>query len=464
MDTTDSPTDTRFLSSLKRGLLGSPACRLVLVCNFEAEHRWARNHVGLPAPGFSAATEVVTRMEELGLLLAGPADLLILKHPPDPDYLAYLDRAGLPVPEVAVPENVSPGRSTTEDTLDSPLLLDRLAALGAAGARLLPMAVTDLEQKLADTCGLPLAAPDAATFERVNSKIYGRELVAAAGLRTVPGDTCRTVDELTEVLGRRRGALETGTGIVVKDAFGVSGKGLVVLDSPARADRLARMVRRRAERTADDRLDVVVEEWVPKRCDLNYQVTVARDGRVVFDFVKQALTEGGVHHGHLMPAPLDSRQLAEIEHAAHVVGGRLRDDGYFGVAGLDAVLGADGTVYPVLEINARLNMSTYQGGLTERCLPAGHVAMARHYPLTLDSAVPFAALDRVLGALLDPDRTERMIVTCFGTVNADAAAPPFRGRLYALLTAGDRGRLAALDTAAGAALATAFPSPREVSP
>jgi len=47
------------------------------------------------------------------------------------------------------------------------------------------------------------------------------------------------------------------------------------------------------------------------------------------------------------------------------------------------------------------------------------------------------------------------VITCAGTVNANAADDaPFEGRLYAVLVAPDRARLAALDAAAETALTT----------
>jgi D-alanine-D-alanine ligase-like ATP-grasp enzyme len=446
--------DAGYLPTIKTMLTGSPDTPLVLVCNFEAEANWAHGHVGLPTPTMSTSNALVATMEELGLLLAGPHDALLLNRPVDPGYLAYLAELGLAAPTTLTPENHRPDRSTAENALDSPLLLARLRALADAGARLLPMGTTADEQKLADACGLPLAVPGPAVFERVNSKIYGRRLAEAAGLRPVPGANCESRQEFADVLARYRTGL-TDRPVVVKDAYGVSGKGLIVLDHPDRADRLLRMVQRRADRGGDDRLAVVVEEWLPKRCDLNYQVTVARDGRSRFDFVKQAITENGVHKGHLMPAELSSAQLAEIEHAASLVAGRLHADGFHGVVGVDAIVGADETIYPVLEINARLNMSSYQGALTERFQPAGHVALARHYPVRLTAPISFAGVRRVLGRLADPDPERRLLITCFATVNANAGSGtgPFDGRLYALLVARDRERLDALDAATEAALA-----------
>lgn len=177
---------------------------------------------------------VVAALEELGVLLAR-GDAILLSRPLDPDYRDYLARQGLALPTMLVPENCRPERSTTANALDSPVLLDRLRQLGAAGAHLLPMGTTSDEEELARRSGLTLATPAAAVVERVNSKIYGRRLAEAAGLRPVPGVCCETRQELAEVLTHHRLRLESGEPLVVKDAYGVSGKGLLVLENPGRA-------------------------------------------------------------------------------------------------------------------------------------------------------------------------------------------------------------------------------------
>jgi hypothetical protein len=440
---------TNYLRRLKAASTGDPATPLAFLCNFEVETQWARHHVGLPAPP-AAATTMVQRMEELGILLAGPDDSLVVKRAPDPGFLHYLgDDLGIALPEVLVPEHVAADRSTTEDLLDSPRTLDRLRA---SGAWLMPMGTSEHEEKLADAAQLTPAAPDAATSEKVNSKIYSRRVTERAGLLAVPGWCCETVEDLLAALAEAAGHEEP---VVVKDAYGVSGKGLIVLDGPAKVGRLSRMLLRRAERTGDHRLAVVVERWIPKRFDLNYQITVDRHGAVRLDFVKQALTERGVHQGHLMPADLTADQHALLRHAAAEIGGRLAADGFFGVAGIDAIAAADGRLFPVLEINARLNMSTYQGGITELFQGAGEAALARHYPVRSAAPLGFGDIRRALGPLLAPSDDGRLIVTCFGTVNAghNDGRPPYLGRLYTLLIAPDHDRLTALDRAARTALA-----------
>lgn len=438
---------TRYLRALKTALVGEPEAPLVLLCNFEAEREWGRNWVQLPAPRFTASTPMVQRMEELGLLLAGPDDYLCVKRPLDAGYRDYLVACGIALPEVLVPEHVQSERTTTEDVLGSPRLLAWLGQLSGRGGYLMPMGTSTLEARLSRVTGLPLAVPDAETFERVNSKIYGRRLVEKLGLRAVPGACCERVDDLAAALQAVRSRCGKDVPVVVKDAYGVSGKGLAVLDSERKAELLLRTVERRARRRGDPRLLVVVETWLPKRCDLNYQLTIGRQGAVRLDFVKQALTEAGVHKGHVMPVGLDAPLYDELCQAAHAVGAGLYADGYFGVVGIDAILDAGGTLYPVLEINARLNMSTYQGAITESFHRQGSVALARHFAVRLDAQCAFSEVADTLGDLLDLDRDgSGLLVTCFGTVNAHSSQPPpFEGRLYGMVFAPDRDGLAMLE-------------------
>jgi hypothetical protein len=212
------------------------------------------------------------------------------------------------------------------------------------------------------------------------------------------------------------------------------------------------MICSRARRAGDDRVGLVVEEWVAKRADLNYQFTVGRDSRVHVDFVKEALTEGGVHRGHRIPAGLGEGQAAELAEVARLLGGRLARDGYFGVVGVDAMLDPDGGLYPVVEINARHNMSTYQASVQEAFIGSGRTALIRGYPLRLGAPLPYGSLRRAMaGLMFDPARGTGLLINNYATVNAAAAqegrAPgaDFEGRLYGVVVADSADRTAALD-------------------
>jgi hypothetical protein len=281
------------------------------------------------------------------------------------------------------------------------------------------------------------------------------QVVAELGLRQPMGWACESLDDLDEAIAGVADLLAHGGRVGVKDAFGVSGKGIVVVEDPKRLDQLRRMVVSQARRRGEDRIGLVVEEWVAKRGDLSYQFTVGAGGEVAFDHVGEAIVERGVHQGNRLPARLSADQADEVREVADAVGGRLAKDGYHGVVGVDAMVDPDGGLYPVTEINARNTMLTYLAGLSDRLVGPEMVAMARQFPLRLTEPLAFVQLRRLLdGLLLDRPGGTGLVLNTFATVNADARDEPFSGRLYALVSARSAERLAELDAEVVARLAT----------
>ncbi|MQY14769.1 hypothetical protein SRB5_49450 [Streptomyces sp. RB5] len=450
-----------FLSGVRLGCTGDISTPLVLLGNVEVEREWAYDERGVPTVGDNAPSAVVARMDELALLLGGAGDHVILKTAPDPGYLDYLRGLGLDLPQVQVTDQCRPTVTVTHEALDSSELIGRLRAWDGT-ARLLPHGMSEAEEELCRRAGLPSALPSAAVAKRVNSKIYSRRAAAELGIPLAEGWECESVAEFEAAVEKAAAHLAEGRTVGVKDAYGVSGKGIVVADRLRRLEQLTRMIRRRAERTGDDRLSVVVEVWADKAADLNYHFTVGRDGSVRFDFVKEALTDGGVHKGHRYPARLTPDQTAEIEDTAHRIGARLADDGYYGPVGVDAIVCGDGSLLPLLEINARNNMSTYQTRVQEHCVPAGSVVLARQYDLRLPAPVEFARAADALGdALFRRDTGRGALVNNYATVNAGftAADSPADGRFYLMLVASGQAEADALDATVADRLAE-FGEPR----
>src|SRR5690242_16428016 len=260
---------------------------LVLLGNFEVEHEWAAGEIGLPRVGGAARSAVVQRMDELAILLGTAGDVVLLKHEPDDEYLAYLAEFGFALPRVLTPRTADPARTLTEDVLSDMDLVAALTGLAPRGYRLAPHGVSAPEEWLSADTGIPLAAPPAAVCKRVNSKVYSRQLATSCDLAQPAGRACETIHDVRDAFDWAR----TVAGpVVVKDAYGVSGKGLLVVHDKRRLDQLWRLIDRSCERAGHDRVGLVVEEWLDRRLDLNYQFTVDHSGRVRFDVVKEAIT------------------------------------------------------------------------------------------------------------------------------------------------------------------------------
>ncbi|GAB3465406.1 preATP grasp domain-containing protein [Actinophytocola sediminis] len=422
-----------FATRLKLALVGDQHARFVYLNNFEVERSWARGEPSLPGAGIAFAATTVNRMEELGVLLAGDEDVVVLKAPVDPGYAGYLAGLGAAAGRTLWAENSDPARTVTEDALASPELIAALRALADGRTYLMPLGISPAEEQLAKETGLPLAGPSAQTCKAVNGKIFSRRLVERHGLTGVPGAVVETADQLD---GALREHLPPGGKAVVKESLGVSGRGMVVLDDQDRAQRLVRMVLRRNQGA---RVDYVVERWIDKVLDLNYQVIVSRRGEVSFEAVKAAVVDQGVHKGHMFPVELTVGQLATLTEAGEVIGRALFAEGYFGVVGIDAMLGRDGTVYPCLEINARFNMSTYQSRIAERFVGDGRHAVAATIGLRPHRRHTFEEVTAALGDLLH-DGSDRpgFLINNFATLNAAATdGTQFHGRIYGICIADD---------------------------
>lgn len=429
-----------FISRLKHDLTGRPDSRFVYVNNFEVERAWATGSPRLPGASVTFERTVVNRMEEIGVLLTGPGDVVLLKAPLDDRYAEYLRSVGELRGACLAAGGADPDRTVTEDALASPAALAALRALDDGNTYLMPLGISASEQRLADRTGLPLAGPPAEVCRAVNGKVYSRRLVEAIGVTAVPGRICERVGELAGALAEaRRG----GARAVVKESLGVSGRGMVVIADDRAADRLVRLVGRRGP---DSPADLVVETWIEHAQSLNYQFVVSRSGRVCFETVKAELVRDGVHQGHRFPVELPAAVTAELTAAADAIGKVLFADGYFGVVGVDALLGPDGTLYPCLEINARFNMSTYVRRVAERHVLPGRHALAAAISLRLHRRHSFDEVAGALGELLLAGSGQSgVLVSNFATLNAAAEQHgSFRGRLYVLCVASNPARVVAL--------------------
>lgn len=408
--------------------------------NFDVEEQWARDEPGLPAPTTSGATAVAAATGELALLIADPLDLVVLKHEPEPAMLRRLQDVGLTLPRIAVVETAEPGQPVTLDALDSPKLLLQLKDEGALGARLAPHGYSLDEARLCAATGLraPMSGPGIA--KRVNGKVFSRRLCAELGIARPHGWECESVEELLKLADEVRAYLDTGHTVGFKASYGVSGKGIMVCEDTKRFDGLLRLLTRRAERTGDDRIEAVIESWQDKETDLNYHLTIDEDGVARFDFVLEAITENGTHRGHRLPGIRPSRLRDELAECAQRIGERLADEGYRGPVGIDAIICHDGTLYPVLEINARNNMSSYLADAAAKIGEAGSVGIAVQVDLTLTERLAYSDVDDALADLaLDPQWSRGFLVTCAAGLNAAApvAGDRFRGRVHGLVVEHD---------------------------
>jgi len=423
-----------FVTKLKSALAGNEKTRLIHMGNIEVEQFWGKSVGALSLPSLTApsARHIVNRMDQLALFLADADDYVLLKEALDDEYAAYLKQEGFELPEVIVPTSNRPELNITESFLADEAALAKLRGLDAS---LMPFGVSHLEEELSQKTGLPLCGAASTIVESVNSKILSRQLNEKLGIRAIPGSNVSSLEELKAALQKHEHVLTSGGRLVVKDAFGVSGKGLTILTSVDKAASIVKMWERQLASKPNGVIRVVVEQWIEKKLDINFQFLIGKDGGVTFCGVRDAVTENGVHQGHRLPSSLTKNQIDELRHAGELLGPALYQLGYFGLVGIDAILSVDDVVYPNLEINARFNMSTYQNKLEEKLL-AGKNALAKAFNFKLTRPWSFSEIESLLGS--DIYRRETglgFLINDFATLNAasKSGGASFPGRLYGLI-------------------------------
>ncbi|MEU9451478.1 hypothetical protein [Streptomyces sp. NPDC048277] len=424
---------------------------------FDAERRWRPEGLAaLPTVRDIQGDRAVAAMDELLAAACGPEDLLVTGADVPRSYRTVLAAAGLPLrhrPAPAVPDGAE-GIGTEQRLLAAP-------PAGLDGYRLAPYAVLPETAALVRNCGLRGRLPEIGAVRAVSSKTWSNMVVRAFGLPGAGTTVTSTAALRAEVvrIGDRPG---DGTGaVLVKDPYGVAGRGTLAITSPRVLDSVARALERQVESGAA--VELLVQPRYDAVADFSAHFDVLRGGGIGWHGVRLMRNATFSYAGSAPPGRALARRLdaGGYQETMRHVGAALAASGYHGPACVDSMLLRDGTVVPVLEINPRMSMGLI-GLLLERRLsggegtgPAVRLGVRSVRPAVPD---PHQAFTRLATALDDEDVLYRAGGTGVLPLSAGTLLYP-RGRLYYAVVAEspeqDRLLRAALDRAVREAVETA---------
>lgn len=346
---------------------------------FDIERFWQSpnpSHVLGPSLLGASDAATVAAMEENVLCISRPQDLVLVRQRPDDALIEYLSSLGLGQGTVIEVGN-DPGtwsQSIAHLVLQDPILLGRVRNhVSASGhIRIMTYGTTRHEEALAAGLKIDLATSSAAVAEKVNSKAFSRSLNNEQIFNVIPGTVILHSDQFIPAFRDLHG--DRCRPVFVKDPMGVNGKGLKLLSNEGEAEILYGYFQRRGIES----LCLVLETQLPKKTDLNSQVVVTKQGDVYPIGCKEAITDNGRHLGHITDKTQRQPFLSPITRAAQYLGQQLAAAGFYGVAGHDVIVTEDDSVYPNVEINARLNQSSFQWALDAsdldcKCFWFGHI-------------------------------------------------------------------------------------------
>ncbi|NSW92017.1 MAG: ATP-grasp domain-containing protein [Firmicutes bacterium] len=423
---------------------GSINTKHVWWLNIGAESVWGENHPHvLPQVTYKGNTRTVNRTEQLCLLLASEGDIVIQREKPSDVLLDHLQGIGFGEPEIYVPESYGSENgqcSISELILRDEKLLEKLKNLNSKGSinevELAPYAITRFEEEISLRSGCKLIGAAEGITAWVNNKTNARILAEELGLPVTEGYICHTVEEAKAAVDSLKNNPCVNR-IVVKEAYGASGKGMFIVDSEK--DYQLLMVILGKNKNKDKRTDLIVERWHDTLIDLNYQIYIHKSGRLCYIPPKRQINKGSVYIGSEFPLAdgLTDSQRNYYEECAIKIGRKLWEKGYYGFASIDSIItgAGEGVIIPIVEINGRFSLSTYVSFIPGM-LGNDKAYRSRYYYLKPGTTIERIAEDiRVYS--YTREKGEGVIICSFAEGDQDIS----EGRLFSIFVAEKRERL-----------------------
>ncbi|UNK15919.1 hypothetical protein MNQ98_15280 [Paenibacillus sp. N3/727] len=372
----------------------------IVMGTFDPETRWRDPDLTrLPAMPDKDRESIVLCMDELLFPFCGPEDILYSRCKIDPALYEYLNGLGfsfrnlyhydlndekepLPEPDVfkrcmfrlaadqaqchipanrmlqaagsgyregaVLPESISPMNAAGD--LRQTQSKDE-AMFTCAVKNLSPYAITADTEDYLHAAGPFGPLPDLETVVRVNSKMYSNRLLARIGEKCYGTET----NSAAEMEAAGNALLKRGP-YLLKDPFGVSGKGNLLIDSEAMHRRIAEHLHK--QEGSGLRSQFLLEPLLLKDTDFSSHWFIGENGEMEFISVQRMINHQQNYGGSIKA---DEAFIRQLENASYfsVMEKALRllaDDGYHGFVCFDSMILEDGEVVSIVEINARKSM------------------------------------------------------------------------------------------------------------
>lgn len=421
----------------------------LIIGTFDAERFWRDpNLAKLPSFHDPEMENIVMAMDELLFPFCEAQDRLITRYRMNVCHKAYLHEIGFKFlsnsTDLESPDVGSVGR--TANIFDLLTSADRMGDMDLYlldGARLSPFAVIPGVDRTAARYGLEQDFPAIETVQTVNSKLYSTELNRRLDLRC----DSQTVYSPEELLASGLTLLNQGP-FLIKDEFGVSGKGNLLIESEAILQRVTSYVADQCSKGKTVRF--IIEPFLRKELDFSCQFHIDSDGTYRHISVQQLVNHNFAYQGSYTA---DDRLLHMLQEAKYFdvmkrAARELYRSGYHGDVCVDSMLLTDGRIVPIVEVNARRSMSLIKHYVDRYLKKHDTAGSMTHATLQFACDVSFdqllESLDRE-GVLYKPDRgfgilplsantllINKVVSECKGIRNKQV-----KGRLYYSLIQGE---------------------------
>lgn len=329
----------------------------VIYGEFNAEKYWRNENMSkLPEIPDIQIENIIKAMDELLFTLCSKEDTLITRYKVDPVQRKYLMSIGFSFQ--------CNNTDLTEDTSKEEknkniceLMLEKyddpcIKKLISENTNMVAFAVLPESSKLSQKYRLEFDSPNIDIIKKVNSKIYSSNI----NKRLNSKYPFQIVNSSEEVYEEGMKYLNKYT-IMIKDSFGVSGKGNLMISNEGILQRISKYVSNQEK--AGKSVEFIIEPFLEKEQDFSCQFFIDKLGTIEILSTQEVRNIGSAYNGSYTPNKefMDFISSKGYFSIIQEVGNQLYQDGYYGDVCIDSMILKNGDIVPIVEINARKSMS-----------------------------------------------------------------------------------------------------------
>lgn len=337
----------------------------IFISEFDAEERLRKaNSFSLPALSLFARRNdlLLQGMDGLAIVMAEDGDRLVTRVPLAPAYLHWWSETFCRV------KNISPDWNRQSEPAEQMTIYrilqkdSNMHELLKTGKLINYAAVPDYYE-LCEALAIACTEPPLSAVETVSRKSWTAALRNRLFLPphsvcvTSPAEYDRCVHAMLEKYGS----------VLIKDSMGVSGRGILPIDSVKTAERLSLQFHRQEEE-GKKQFDFVLEPYLNKAMDFSCQFQIDPSGNLTIDGFQKNTGKG---FGYRSSCGLDASEQNRILSSDYLstvsaIAKAMAEAGYFGYACIDSMITEEEIIIPLVEINPRMSMGRFNLALQKK--------------------------------------------------------------------------------------------------
>lgn len=406
---------------------------------FNAEKYWRNENLAkLPEIPDGQVDNIVKTMDELLFVLCSEDDTLITRYKIDLAQKEYLKSIGFSFESNSFDLSLDSSKEEQNKNICQILLESHestnVRELLNKNSDISAFAVLPESIEVSKKYGLVFDSPEINIIKKVNSKIYSSQINSELNSK-YPFEIVNSSEELHEE-GKR---YLNNSSIIVKDSFGVSGKGNLVISNEGILQRIVNYIKSQEKKGKS--VEFIIESFLDKEIDFSCQFFIDKSGVMEILSIQEVRNIGSSYHGSYTP----NKEFIEfIRNKGYFsilneVAVQLYRDGYFGDVCIDSMILKNGDLVPIVEINARKSMSLIKHNIDKYVSNFNLECGFTFYNVTFSSQILYEQVIRKMeeeGLLFKPDMQKGVIPLSSSAMfinrylDKDQRIKNYKGRLY----------------------------------